>query len=238
MKRRKITSGSKKERLIHEKSRSLLEKGNECLAKGKNDEAVAYYNEAIDYLEPYKDDISFYKAYISGLYKNLGQALIKVNRRNDALRIFDKALQLDPKNVDFWVSRGEVLVLLSSTMQDEAMRSFDSALNIEPKGKRALDSKGEAFERMNEPEKAKECYLSIIDFYPEELEFYDKILRLTPDDKSVWLRKGQVLDQKDKHEEALICYDKALEIDPKDKKLWSSRALSLGKLECFMRMAH
>ncbi len=231
MKRRKITSGSKKERLIHEKSRSLLEKGNECLAKGKNEEAIAYYNQAIDYLEPYKDDLSFYRAFISGLYKNLGQALVKVNRRNDALRIFDKVLQLEPKNVDIWVSRGEVLVFLSSTMQEEAMRSFDSALNIEPTDKRALGSKGEAFERVNIPEKAKECYLRIIDFYPEELEFYDRILRLTPEDKSIWLRKGQILDQKERYEEALFCYDRALEIDPNDKKLWSSRALSLGKLE-------
>ena len=81
---------------------------------------------------------------------------------------------------------------------------------------------------MNKPDLAKECYLAVIDNFPKEFEFYDRILTITPDDKTIWIRKGEVLDVEERYEESLNCYDKATEIDFEDKEVWSSRDGSLA----------
>ncbi|UCE73890.1 MAG: tetratricopeptide repeat protein, partial [Methanomassiliicoccales archaeon] len=99
----KILSGSKKEKYIHDKSRKLLEKGKQYQAKSNDTKASAQYTKLIDYLESHKDDITSYKGYISGVYNDLGEALIEVKRQRDALKIFDKAISLDPKNTGAWI---------------------------------------------------------------------------------------------------------------------------------------
>jgi len=226
----KKLSGAKKEKFSYEIPRDLLARGNECLSRGSEAEAIAFYNKAIEYLEYHKEEISHYKAYFSEMYNALGKALLNVNKKNDAYRIFNKALQIDSNNTDIWINRGNTLVLLAKKMHDEALSSFDSALTINPKDMRALSSKGEALEKNNELDAAMECYHKIIDIYPDELEFYDKILKLIPNEKTIWFKKGEVLDRQEKHEEALVCFDKALEIDPKEKEFLRSKAGVLGKL--------
>ncbi len=100
-----------------------------------------------------------------------------MERQNDALRIFDKALHLDPKNSEAWINRGEALTTIEK--YDEAIKSFNTALKLEPDNIRGLSSKGLALERMKKPKKAKECYLAVINKNPKELEYYDRILKET-----------------------------------------------------------
>ncbi|UCG68463.1 MAG: hypothetical protein JSV09_11695 [Thermoplasmata archaeon] len=157
MKKKRISTGPNTENFNPEKPKNLIETGNQCYTEGKESEAIAYYNMAIDYLDSHKDNQPSHRVYISGLYNDIGQALIIVNREKDALRIIDKALHLDPRNADIWVNRGKLLILLTSKMHDEALKSFDAALKIEPKEKNALGFKGEAYEKINRPDLAKEC---------------------------------------------------------------------------------
>lgn len=222
---------SKKEQLIIEKSKGLIDKVNEYIAAGRNAEAITHFNKAINYLESHRDEISRNTKEISDMYNDLAQALVKVNKHNDALKTFDKALHWDSKNVEAWINRGEVLTILTAKMYNSALKSFNSALKIEPKNMIALSLKGEALVKMNQPEMAKECYLVIIENYPLEFEFYDRILKLTPRDKSVLQKKGEGLCQVKRYEEALKCYNAALEIDPKNKELLVGRARIFGKLK-------
>ena len=150
----KFLSGAKKEKYIHDKSRKLLTKGNDLHSKNNLTKASVQYNKVIEYLQDHENDITTYKPYISGVYNDLGVALVKVKRENDALRIFDKALQFDPKNSQAWVNRGETLVTIEK--YDDALKSFNTALSMEPDDKRALSFKGTALERLNKPKKAKE----------------------------------------------------------------------------------
>ncbi|UCE36413.1 MAG: tetratricopeptide repeat protein [Thermoplasmata archaeon] len=231
VKKKKITAVATKERFTPKRPKYLLESGNDCILSGKEAEAIAHFRETMDYLDSHKDELPSHKTDALELYKDLGQALIKVNRLNDALKVFEKALHLEPRNVDCWALRGKVLVLLTSKMHSDAVKSFDTALKIEPKDKKALDFKGEAYEGMNRPDLAKECYLSILEYHPNEMEFYDRILRLTPEDTNIWVMKGKVLSEKGKFQDALECYDQALKIDTKDKDIWAKRAEILGKME-------
>ncbi|UCG68765.1 MAG: tetratricopeptide repeat protein [Thermoplasmata archaeon] len=237
MKKKRISTGPNTENFNPEKPKNLIETGNQCYAEGKESEAIAYYNMAIDYLDSHKDNQPSNRVYISGLYKDIGQALIKANREKDALRIIDKALHLDPRNTDIWVNRGRILILITSKMHDEALKSFDAALKIEPKEKNALGFKGEAYEKINRPDLAKECYLTALEHHPKEVIFYDRILNLNPEDKSIWLKKAEVLDEDGKYENALECYDKVLELGVKNKEIWANRAWILGKLDKYEESA-
>jgi tetratricopeptide (TPR) repeat protein len=221
---------SKKGLSIIEKTKGLIDKVNEYIAAGRNAEAINHFNKAMNYLESHKDEISRNTQEISKMYNDLALALVRVNKQNDAIKIFDKALRWDPKNVEAWINKGETLSFLTSKMYNNALKSFNSALKIDPKNKSALSLKGDALVKMNQPEMAKECYLGIIENYPDELEFYDKILKLTPKDKSLWERKGEILCQSKNYEEALKSYNSALELDPNDKKLLLGRARIYGKL--------
>jgi tetratricopeptide (TPR) repeat protein len=222
---------SKKELSIIEKSKGLIKKVNELIAEGRNAEAINHFNKAINYLESHKNDISQNNKDISGMYNDLALVLVKVNKPSEALKIFDKALHWNPKNVRVLINKGKTLTFLSASMYNNALKSFNSALKIDPTNKMALSLKGEGLVKMNQPEMAKECYLGIIDNYPMELEFYDRILKLTPKDKSIWERKGEALCKEKRYEEALTCYNTALDIDPNDKQLYIGRARIFGKLK-------
>jgi tetratricopeptide (TPR) repeat protein len=229
----KRQSGSTNESFILEKSKDLLKKGNDYLSRGNETEALNNYSKAISYLDSHKDDISAYKAPIAKVYNDLALGLIKVNKQNEAMRIFDKSINLDQNNVDAWIKRGEALTEMTIKMYDSALKSFNTALNIEPTNKDALGSKGSALEKLNQPEMAKECYMIVIDNYPDEFEFYDRILKLTPLDETIWERKGEALNAAAMYEEALTCYDKALEFNPEDIKLLGARAWLFSNLEMY-----
>jgi tetratricopeptide (TPR) repeat protein len=227
----KSPTESKKELSILEKSRSLINKVNEFIKAGRNAEAINHFNKAMNYIESHKNDISQNNKEISKMYNDLALILVKVNKPSEALKIFDKALHWDSKNVRVLINKGKTLTFLSASMYNNALKSFNSALKIDPTNKMALSLKGEGLVKMNQPEMAKECYLGIIDNYPMEFEFYDRILKLTPKDKSIWERKGEVLSQAKRYEEALACYNSALDIDPNDKQLYIGRARIFGNLE-------
>ena len=66
-----------------------------------------------------------------------------------AIAYFDKALAIDPKNINALVSKGSTLLLLCDDKQ--TVTYFDRALAIDPKNPEALAGKGTVKERTNNP---------------------------------------------------------------------------------------
>jgi tetratricopeptide (TPR) repeat protein len=62
---------------------------------------------------------------------NKGAVLVKSRHPQEALQCFDKALEIDPKNVIVWTNKGLALGLLGRDR--EAIQCFDKALEIDPK---------------------------------------------------------------------------------------------------------
>ena len=50
--------------------------------------------------------------------------------------------------------------------------------------------------------------------YEEAIEWYDKVLKIDPNDVNALNNKGLALNNLGKYQEAIEWYDKALEIDP------------------------
>jgi Flp pilus assembly protein TadD len=61
---------------------------------------------------------------------SLGTALLHQGRGEEALKTFDKAVQLRPDSAELWNNLGDVLLKLERP--DEALLSFQHALTLDP----------------------------------------------------------------------------------------------------------
>ena len=74
----------------------------------------------------------------------------------EAIRSFDKALQLAPENAAAWNNRGVTLKNLE--LYDEAIKSFDNAIEINPDFAMAWNNKGKALSDLHRYNDALDCF--------------------------------------------------------------------------------
>jgi tetratricopeptide (TPR) repeat protein len=68
---------------------------------------------------------------------SLGNTLLEQGRREEALKTFDKAVQLKPDSAELWKNLGDVLQKLERP--NEALLSFQHALKLDPHNSEAAD---------------------------------------------------------------------------------------------------
>jgi tetratricopeptide (TPR) repeat protein len=107
----------------------------ECLERF--DEAIIYYDKAIkldpnnafyyihkveflNYLERYdkaigyfNEIIKFNERYLSRAYHKKAYSLVFLNRSNEAIECYDKAIELNPNEVDIYINKGNYLNILN-----------------------------------------------------------------------------------------------------------------------------
>ena len=69
--------------------------------------------------------------------------------------------------------------------------------------------------------------LSDSEKYEEAIVFYNKVLKVNPEQETVWFDRGVALHYLNKHEEAIISYCKALEVNPDYEDAWFNRQVDL-----------
>ena len=130
----------------------------------------------------------------------------------DKLRLYDKALNLDPMHLDAWLQKGFVLDRIGKS--EEALTCYNRALEIDPDHLGIKCLKGFAYNNLKDFEKAIECY--------------DEVLNVNSEDIFSWYQKGSVLENLGRYGEAMEAYDRALEIDPTDVLIREKRMKLLG----------
>jgi tetratricopeptide (TPR) repeat protein len=145
---------------------------------------------------------------------NKGKSLLSLGRNEEAIRCYDKALELDPRYVAAWNNKG--VSLKSLGRNEEAIRCLDKALELDPRDVYAWNNKGNSLNSLGRNEEAIRCY--------------DQALKLDPRDVSAWNNKGGNLVSLGCYDEALRCLDQALELDPRDPDAWNNKGLSLQSL--------
>jgi tetratricopeptide (TPR) repeat protein len=118
---------------------------------------------------------------------------------DEAIKCYDKAIELDPKYVYPWANKGNVLYYQKKN--EEAIRCDDKAIELDPKFAYPWNSKGLVLYDQKKYEEAIRCY--------------DKAIELDPKYAAPWNNKGRFLYDQKKYDEAIRCYDKAIELDPK-----------------------
>jgi curved DNA-binding protein CbpA len=89
-------------------------------------------------------------------WRNKGGALYFLGKYNEAIKCYDKAIEIDPNNPVVWNNKG--LALNSLGKYDEAITSYDKAIGIDPNDADAWNNKGLALNSLGNDDEAKKCY--------------------------------------------------------------------------------
>jgi tetratricopeptide (TPR) repeat protein len=182
---------------------------------------------------------------------SLGAALRKQRRHEEALKAFDKAVQLKPDDAELWKNLGEVLVDLDR--QDQAVLSFRHALKLDPRHWDATNRCGLALYRLKRFEEALALFERCDELQPDRaltLQMRALALRslnrlddaladnrraheLDPSDADTCNNLGDVLLALGRERESLEWFDEALKLQPDFSSALTNKALALAQLHRF-----
>ncbi|MFB9262014.1 tetratricopeptide repeat protein [Bradyrhizobium erythrophlei] len=145
-----------------------------------------------------KSDASFY---------NYGLISKRLNKPQQALENFNKAIALNPNVAETWNNRGTVFNDLEK--YDCAIADFDQAISLNGGLGEAYANKGKA--------------LSLLRRHAEALSAYDKVLSINPHLAEAWFGRGNVLCDLRCYDEAFAAYDKTLSIKPELESVEGAR---------------
>ena len=166
---------------------TLFMRGNLCLASQRFAEAVASYDNAL----MIQDNAE--------ILSNRGVALQNLNRWDEALISYDRALAIKPDYAAALTNRGNVLKDLKRF--DEALSSYDRALSVEPNDVETLTNRGNVL-------------LKELNRLEDAISSYDSVLATKPDYVDALYHKGIALQDLKQWYQALACYEQTLAINP------------------------
>jgi len=173
-----------------------------------------------------------------------GLRYLKSRDYHEAVRCFDKAIEIDSKFALAWSKKGQALKELGN--YEEAVRCFDNAIQIDPKNALVFNEKGVALLDSKEYNEAVRCFdkaieiekkpihlcnkglaLFMLEKNNEAIECYGKAIEINPNLADAWKDVGLVLKDSRRYREAVRCFDKAIEIDSNLADAWLDKGLIL-----------
>jgi tetratricopeptide (TPR) repeat protein len=130
----------------------------------------------------------------------LGTALQSQGRLEEALKAFDKAVQLKPDVAELWKNLGNVLMALQRPA--EALLSFQHILTLDPRHWEAAYQSAVLFHQLGRLEEA--------------VKHFDLCIRLKPDHALTLRARARSLRDMNRLEEALQDSERACTLDPRD----------------------
>jgi tetratricopeptide (TPR) repeat protein len=148
--------------------------------------------------------------FVSGKIRE-GNLLMNESKYEDAIKLYDQVLRIDPTSVE--ALNGNGLAFNQLGRYEEAITWFDNALKIEPTSAKVLNNKG--------------ISLSNLDKFEEAISWFDKAIKIDPNFVDALYNKGGALAELGKYDEAARWTNKALEIDKTNHNASSSKSLIL-----------
>jgi tetratricopeptide (TPR) repeat protein len=180
----------------------LVDRADQFFAEERYTKAIEYYRLAIKIEE---DDYNS--------WKQIGRSLLYENNE-EALKSFDKSIELKSDFHEAWYGRGHVLVNLKR--YEKALESLDKSIEMKSEFYEAWNGRGHALCGMGR--------------YKEALESYNKAIELQSDYHCAWDGYGNALNGMGRYEEALESYNKAIELKPDNHLCWDNRSRVIGIL--------
>jgi len=182
---------------------------------------------------------------------SLATTLLKQGRREEALKAYDKAVQLKPDDAALWKQMGDVLLELQR--YDLALLSFQHVLKLDPRHQDAAYKSGVLLNDVGRFEEAVACLDVCDNVLPNHaptlqararallgLKKYQPSLAdslrantLRPGDADTLNNIGACLQSLGRAEEALVWFDRALERLPDSIEILNNKASVLGQLQRF-----
>ncbi|CAD8174781.1 unnamed protein product [Paramecium pentaurelia] len=146
---------------------------------------------------------------------NEGVALNNLNKYQDAIECYDKAISINPKYDKAWSNKGDALNNLNK--YQDAIECLDKAISINPKFDSAWNNKGSALNNLNKYQDAIECFaLHKLQKYTDAISCYDQALSININPLRLQ-RKADSLFELGKKSEAKQFYLASLEKGSNDK---------------------
>lgn len=205
----------------------LYAEANQCFDQAlrlapRNPYILNYKGFCLDKLGYYEIALSCFQQAINIMPKdpeiltNTGICLCHLKRYSEALSYFEKALNNGGGSPALWNNKGFCLSKLGRHL--EAYAAYKVALE------------GGQFETVELL-----CNMATtlvnLGFYREAMDYFDKALRLNPDDHLVLNNVAVCLEQQGRYDLALKCYEKALANDPDNLTYLCNKGVCLSKMK-------
>jgi len=166
------------------------------------------------------------------LWYNKGLFHEHVRHKIEALKCYDKIIEINPNHVKAWIKKG--LIHEGWGSWDDAIKCYDKAVEINSNYENNV---ADVWLHL--------CYIFAIPYgcrldidgpterLEKALEFINKALSgesKYTDNPYVWRSKGEILHCLKRYDEAIKCYDKALEIDPNYNSALVYKEIAFQKL--------
>ena len=137
--------------------------------------------------------------------------LYSQKRLDEAVSVYDQALQIDDTNALGWQGHGLTQGLRAK--HQEALASFERALKLDASLVTSWNGKGAALSALRHP--------------GEALAAFEHVLELDQNNAVAWNGKGAVLSALGRPNQALKAFEQALDIDPQLAQAWNNKGLVL-----------
>jgi len=137
-----------------------------------------------------------------------GNLLINKSKYDDAIKLYDQVLKIDPTSVE--ALNGKGLAFNKLGRYEDAITWFDNALKIDPTSAQVLNNKGISLTNLNR--------------FEEAITWFDKALKIDPTFVDALYNKGGALAELGKYDEAAKWTNKALEIDKTNQNASNSKS--------------
>lgn len=137
-----------------------------------------------------------------------GNGFLDSGRYEEALQLYNRAIEIEKDSVPSWVNRGNAL--LSLKRHQEALESYNQAIALRPNKNEAWYNRGNA--------------LSALGRYEEAIRSYNESIVIDPNKFEAWINKGIALTKLQRYQEGLASYDQAISINPNFAAVYYNQA--------------
>jgi protein O-mannosyl-transferase len=165
-------------------------------------------------------------------YNNLGLALAGVQRGDEAIRTYRRAIELDPEMVEAWVNLGNALARKDDL--NGALENYQKALEMDSKNPAILNNLGHVFLRTGQFAKAITNFEAALQINPDfaqarfnrasalvaqqrpsaAIEEFERLLAGGNENPQIYLGKARALSQMGRTDEATVALGSALRLKP------------------------
>jgi tetratricopeptide (TPR) repeat protein len=145
---------------------------------------------------------------------NNENSLVFQGNYEEAIKAFDKAIEINSQDSYAWCNKGLCLGHLGN--YEEAVKAFDKAIEINSQDSNAWYNKGYSLECLGN--------------YEEAIKAFDKAIEINSQYLNAWYNKGYSLECLGNYEEAVKVFDKAIEINSQDSDTWYNKGTCLAHL--------
>jgi tetratricopeptide (TPR) repeat protein len=143
-------------------------------------------------------------------YGNRGFAFRQKGDYDQAIRDFDEAVRLNPKDAVVYYDRGVAYGRKGEV--DREISDYDEAIRLDPRFAYAYNNRGVAYRQKGN--------------YDGAMRDYNQAIRLDPKFALAYYNRGVAFRQKGDHDRAILDYDQAILLNPKYAAAYNNRGIA------------